>query len=618
MQKDIEEFIGSILGLAFLGVIILCGYYAYQITPRELYDTRKWDSAVYEHVAKVCNASPYDIKATIAYPLHEKQIGLDLVPELNAKMFFHEVKAGHFEAFFKDIFRRAVLSHTQDYTKLQVLPEKTLKSGECESIKAIFRKGRERFFVHSRPADIDDAININKEVKRFIDNNGNPGNYEVSVSLKKSTQLNWPDENTAIIFADESSDNRSWFEAFFEESENNAPAMTFTTSGIPQCELYDINHKTWAPPIKASAGTDFSSGKERIGFGCMAANNSHEFIAVFEAPGVPLVTVNNSKQITNLESALQNAATLARMVIERRENLAQAQKRQKEFLTASEDKPLLFLFGELDDPNNNTEEGIFLNSMPSHDVYGEPQTLPVGVWIQKINRQPVFGIGDFMHEMYRHALSFSEGIEKPLLITYYDGQFYRETTARFFFNPNAFKGDWSGTAVWHGLVDGLAFGQSGEVDCLASNGLKLAVNVLSELFTDGKTKVEYDDMSECVWTENTRKAIARQFHSDLYSDSSFLTVFLPTPSLFRSIAGKPIQRSANRVLGRGRVAGAVTNAIIETAEAVAFDIGTAPPGTPFGIRLKQVIQAGTPQVAASTAGVMHFVLSNRKRATRTN
>lgn len=543
---------------------------SYKATPEDARNLRRWDPRLIEHTGKACNGALYPIDVVIAYPRHERQIRPELIRDFGARRAWREVAAGRGIALIRDLYEQAILPHTHDYSSLTVEPTRTLQPGECSVATAEFRRGRERFFVAAHPTSDDMARQARQDVLYFQTGNiaTNPAPADLVSRQIEVIRLNAPSRPFAATVRD---------------------------LVLPACDLRDAQDTRWTPRASAAAEPIYVSGRARP-FACMHPDETTGYFIGFDDPYAPVLSRNKKGWVIGQEAGLQRAragaADLKQLWAER----ASAKAAQERFRGAwNLSRPLPYMFAQVADPNGPRYPGVFVESIPHQDLFGQPVSVPDGVWIMKVNGRPVFGEADLLDYVFAHANSRTAGIEKSISVEFFDGKTTRTGVSRYWFNPAYFRGNWSGVAAWHGFLDGYGFGTSATSTCMLSAG----VGALADMLRGETTRrVSHE---ECRWVEIQRKGIARQFNNDSYNGAIWLA--LPFSGGVRAIGS----RSTLKAASQGGRAGRALNAVAwEAAETALGDMALAPPETPFSRRLAQSTKAAAVGGGLGLAGNLAF------------
>jgi len=480
---------------ALLGTLFFLGFNAYHATPPTARDARLWDGTTFERTASFCNAAPYPISVTVAYPGHHRQWGLDRLSDKEWAAF--GLMGLDPSGRVRHLFDKAVLGHARDYDELIVESTKRLSPGECHDVAAQFRRGRERFFAAARMDDPRTADVVRAEL--FIQlNEPLPAPTVDTVGRHLRAQ-------TPAIFTAELKQAR------------------YTKQIIPRCLLADNAEEAWRPlevtVSDAEPQLEFVGGDRTppislsSGFICAEPVLPGHYRTTFEDRDFPLLARDGSP-LERHNEALRRALSLANGLKRLQQDRAKAQEAESQFRQLLQRlETLPYWFAEVRDDNGRMRPGVRVEWVPDTDIYGEPIKLPRNALITHINNRPVFSVAEMLLYIYQHADSYNGGIDRQFSITYFDGKFLRETKGRHFFNQEYFTGDWSSTATWHGVISAGGIIPSASATC-AIKAMRGEMR-----YPDGGNM----DFGTCRWIEIQRKGMARQLASDSYRGGQILS-----------------------------------------------------------------------------------------------
>mmetsp|Transcript_10077 Transcript_10077/g.17696 ORF Transcript_10077/g.17696 Transcript_10077/m.17696 type:complete len:501 (+) Transcript_10077:1904-3406(+) len=254
--------------------------------------------------------------------------------------------------------------------------------------------------------------------------------------------------------------------------------------------------------------------------------------------------------------------------------------------------------GRMEDENGPLNPGVWLSSVPSKNVFGEPQLLRSGDAIIKVNGTEVFGESDLAQLLINHGLSRDHGIESLVKYEILRGTQRLQLESPYYFNERYHEhtSDQSGLAFWYGVGDAVAFGQTPWALCYGNNAVRGTLNGVSKVWEFGRSQITgetynsrnelqigYIDAEECKWQKEQARGLARQKELGIYVNSQWFAII--TPSAVRLVGKNAVRGSLANSGFKAATGVRLADAVLEAGESALWSLGTSPPGTPLSKRV---------------------------------
>ena len=572
-------------GLAW--VVLYVGMVIFEATPSNVRNSVAWNPQTYEHSAHFCNATPLSVGLQVVHPKHSVEYGKEFLNSLTAEDVLENISTHGFRDTLSTFYERTALNFAFDYPQVILHEVETLEPGECHTVTNEFRPGRERFFfrawVQSRKAE--DAF---RRILAHANNEYVPSNNDPKVGDIRPTE--WPAESASreVLFISPKKATNS----------RNAPNFAKNLA-VPHCSPNSLGDN-WTAPGKNVGSRILENDSLR--FECASRIEENMFFVALELPYSRNLPMDGSFEKNVLGQVLaamkvwglqvnEYAAELSKHQRLREAYLRdfrQAEQNRLQFEAKWDGKVFPLVFGNLVDNNGYERRGVRLIELPSYDMYGAEQYIPSGANIVSVNGRKVFSIPNLLDAVYDHANSLDAGIEKRLLVEYEHQGEVEETRVRYFFNKHFFGSNHAGSAMFYGLLDVTLY-DSAIASCAGGNTLKFVGNVVfeavkwagsssNEQYNPKFDTFRYHDMTTCTWVQNQKKAIARQFNSELYSNMIYPAMI--APGGWRALGGKSLKKALKKSAKLGALSRPIATGTLEALEVITFDLATAPPETP--------------------------------------
>jgi len=614
--------------VTIVAILSWVAYEGYRNTPDSLRHKGPWISEVDTQPLEVCNGRAVEAGIVVAYPAHRSYEDRVAASRPSFEDVFDVLQESGPSETVGLLYRRFVLPLALDYDEITIEPERRLAPGECTHFAAEFRRGRERFFVATRNVDTDEAAYALKVARAAMDE-------EIADAIPSR-----PETGNDELHGEVTSGSLG---IRLDPVGIGANRKTVFAEQVPVCEITQSNVEfspgtspaTLLTPISAAS---LEQAVERE-FACAELSPDGGYQFLLTTPGLDgAVEYDATGHVENLPAVLEAAKKMAAAFAE----LKAEEEAERRALADYEEKLRLariaeakrrdaaireqvafrknwtgvahpYLLFSLSDSFGGETIGVEVDELVGYDTWGQYQSIPTGALIVSINGHDIYGVENAYAALFRHAQYLYAGIEKPLLIEYLDGAGQHFVSVNYIFNPAYYGTNHAGEAIWYGWLDGFSGGAGATSNCAldvagrtALNGLSGGAEVISSLFENRAvdwsafSAVKYQDWDWCRWRAIQTKAMARQFNPDTYENAALSTMLMPGG--VRMLATKGLRRQAVRVLGRTRIANALTTGALEALETVALDIGMAPPTTPFEEKVRSSKNAAL--FAAVTGGAM--------------
>lgn len=344
-----------------------------------------------------------------------------------------------------------------------------------------------------------------------------------------------------------------------------------------------------------------AEGMKLIGFTKAARKKTsfREWAQYFGHPSWLLAEVDSGNPLASRAVIEQRAPALAA-------SIAWQMEAEKYFHDLQPD----VLFGaELVDFNSNLNPGVLLQNIISTDIFDAQQNIAEGDLLTAVNGHPIFSTAEAMYWLAGHAQSPDGGIGVALDLTVVrpgceSGCLVKAT---YFFNPNTLVKPGGIEAGYWGISDGVLFGFGEAGNCVVGNVLKGVANIglgcieliastIQERSFDKRSlhAVPYHDLKQCTWFNAQRSAFARQLHPEMFSYAETAALF--TPGGIRLLFAKGMRRQFTGMVGKGALAGILTNVSLEATESAVWAVGSSPPTADWPERIRRA-RAAAPEGA---------------------